>query len=233
MHAETSGIRAVVFDLDDTLFPERQYVRSGYRAIAEALRRQLGTEDRYEDWLWRRFEGGQAAGALDALNGQFHLSLDREGIQRLVRAYREHRPEIRPYEGTAEMLALLRPRLRLGVLSDGYMPAQRLKFDVLGLRRFFDAVVFTEDLGRDAWKPSAAGFEAIREKLDVPHESCAYVADNPAKDFVAPNRLGWRTVRFLHPGQLHARNLAPEDGEPQYLARLPGDLCEALLEPRR
>jgi hypothetical protein len=30
------------------------------------------------------------------------------------------------------------------------------------------------------------------------------VADNPAKDFVAPHRLGWRTVRVRRPDSLHA-----------------------------
>jgi len=222
-------IRAVVFDLDDTLFPERQYVGSGFRAVGEHLRRQLHRDERFEDWLWARFERGEYAGAFDALSEQFHLKFTARQIEAMVKVYREHRPRISPFGGVGEMLGRLHADYRLGLLSDGYLPAQRLKYGALKLEPFFEAVVFTEELGRDAWKPSPTGFEEIARVLDVPHERCAYVGDNPAKDFVAPNALGWRTIQFLHPGQVHADNSAPEGGRPKFTARLPGDLHNALV----
>lgn len=224
-------IRAIIFDLDDTLFPERDYVRSGYRAVAEHLRHALGRDEQFEHWLWNRFLSGQVAGAFDALNEAFGLALTGDQITELVAMYRSHRPDIRPYEGIPEMLSRLRPRYRLGLLSDGYMPAQRLKLSAVGVERFFDAVVFTEELGREAWKPSEAGFELISKQLDVPHAACAYVADNPAKDFVAPNKLGWRTVQFLRPGQIHAGNSAPEAGRPRDVVYLFGDIHKVLSRP--
>ena len=144
--------------------------------------------------------------------------------------YRSHRPTIRPYEGAAELLGRLHADYRLGLLSDGFLPAQQLKLEALRLGRFFDAVVFTEELGRDAWKPSPTGFEAVAKKLGAAHESCAYVADNPAKDFLAPNALGWRTVQVLRPGQVHAQKPAPPDGRPQRIARDGGKLVQALRE---
>jgi putative hydrolase of the HAD superfamily len=127
------------------------------------------------------------------------------------------------------MLSRLHARYRLGLLSDGYLPTQRLKLSAVKIGRFFDAIVFTEELGRDAWKPAETGFEFIRKELDVPHETCVYVADNPAKDFVAPNRLGWRTVQLHRPGQVHARKRAAEGGRPQAVAHLLGDLHKVLL----
>jgi putative hydrolase of the HAD superfamily len=51
--------------------------------------------------------------------------------------------------------------------------------------------------------------------LGPAREACAYVADNPAKDFIAPNRLGWRSVQLLCPGQIHSANAAPKGGQPQ------------------
>jgi putative hydrolase of the HAD superfamily len=224
-----SPVRAVVFDLDDTLFPEWQYVRSGYRAVAEHLREALGRHEDIEDWLWKRFMAGESARAFDTMNAAFSLGLSQEQIAELVALYREHEPDIRPYPGVAQMLSRLHARYRLGLLTDGYLPAQRLKLSAVKLERFFDAVVFTEELGREAWKPAETGFESIRKELDVPHEACVYVADNPAKDFVAPNRLGWRTAQFRRPAQIHARNRAPEDGRPQAVAHLLGDLHKALL----
>jgi putative hydrolase of the HAD superfamily len=215
MPSDAADIQAVVFDLDDTLYPEREYVRSGYRAVAGRLRERLGCREALEDWLWQRFCRGESAGAIDALNAHFRLELSPEQIAELVCVYRDHRPDIRPYAGAAELLERLARRCRLGLLSDGFLPAQRLKLEALGLGRLFEAVVFTEEMGRDCWKPSPAGFEAIRRKLGVPHRRCAYVADNPAKDFIPANRLGWRTIRLLCDGQVHAREAAPPGGEPQ------------------
>jgi putative hydrolase of the HAD superfamily len=224
-----SSVQAVAFDLDDTLYPERQYVRSGYRAVGEFLRERLGRTEAFEDWLWDRFRSGRSAGALDALNAEFALGRSEEQIEALVSVYRDHRPDIRPWEGAIEVLRRLGRRCRLALLSDGFLPAQRLKLEALALAPLFDVVVFTEEIGRDAWKPSAAGFQAVREGLGVPHERCAYVADNPAKDFVAPNRLGWRTVRLLCEGQVHAHEPAAPDGRPDITIRRLDELETALF----
>ena len=214
MSADRADIQAVVFDLDDTLYAERLYVRSGYRAVAARLRERLGRRDAFDEWLWQRFCSGRSDGAFDAMNAEFALGLARPQIAELVGVYREHDPDIHPRPGTAETLRRLRRRWRLALLSDGFLPAQRLKLRALGLADLFDAVVFTEEIGRDCWKPSPAGFEAVRAGLDVPHDACAYVGDNPAKDFVAPNALGWYTVHLRCEGQVHAHKPAPAGGEP-------------------
>ena len=225
-------ILAVVFDLDDTLYPEREYVRSGYVAVAEHLREATGRSERFEDWLWRRFLTGRTEGAFDELGRHFGLDLSRAKIAELVAVYREHAPAIRPYGGIGGMLGRLHAEFRLGLLSDGFLPAQRLKLQAVKLERFFDAVVLTEEMGRQAWKPATAGFEAIRRQLDVPHEACVYVGDNPAKDFVAPNQLGWLTVQYLRPAQIHAHKPAPDGGDPQIIVNSAGRLWTALIENR-
>ncbi len=221
-------VQAVVFDLDDTLFPERDYVRSGYRAVAEHLRRTRGVMRRFEDFMWDLFLSGQRSKVFDAASAHFKLGLNEAQIAELVEVYRNHSPAIVPYSGLVELLSLLGARYRLGLLSDGYLPAQQLKLQALKLERFFEAVLFTEQLGRDCWKPSPAGFQAIAERLAAPPETCAHVADNPAKDFLAANRLGWRTIQYLRPGQIHAAKPAPPDGAPQTVVRTPDALCAAL-----
>ncbi len=220
-------ILGVVFDLDDTLLPEREYVRGGYAAVAEHVRALTGRSEPFETWLWERFLRGQAEGAFDALNAAFALGLNGR-VDELVRVYRRHAPTVRPVAGMASLLGLLHGRVRLGLLSDGYLPAQRLKLEGAKLERFFDAVVFTEELGRAAWKPSPQGFELMASLLELPHRACAYVGDNPAKDFVAPNRLGWRTVQIVQPGQVHAHKPPAPGGRPQAVARSIGDLARAL-----
>jgi len=213
-----AAIQAVVFDLDDTLYPERDHVRSGYQAVSNHLQQARGRSEPFGEWLWRRFCSGETEGAFDALNEHFELGLSADEIARLVEVYRTHVPRIEPYEGVGEFLADLQERAALGLLSDGYLPAQQLKLDALGLAGHFRQVLFTESLGRDSWKPSPAGFERIAHLLAAGHDACCYVADNPAKDFLAPNRLGWRTVQLRWPGQIHADRPAPAGGAPQHVA---------------
>lgn len=227
-------IRAVVFDLDGTLYRERDYVRSGYRAASRALRRRTGRGDAFEQWLWQRFVSGRSAGAFDALSRRFRLRLSRSDIADLVNVYRNHLPTLRPCRGVPELLTRLRrKRRKIGLISDGFLPAQRLKFEALGLERMFDAVVFTESLGRDAWKPSPRAFERVRRMLGVAHAACAYVGDNPAKDFVAPNALGWLTVRWRRPGQVHANRPAPDGGRARRTIRTGPQLLALLQDPPR
>ena len=225
-------IQAVVFDLDDTLYPERDYVASGYAAVCGHLARSGRVDERAcFDLLWSRFGSGQVAGAFDALGQAMNLNLSPDDIRDLVRVYREHTPRLEAFGGLPAMLGRLHEHLGLGLLSDGYQPAQNLKLEALRLGRFFDEVLFTEDLGRDFWKPSPRGFELISRRLGAPHERCCYVGDNPAKDFVAPNKLGWLAVQYLRPGQIHAANPAPPSGAPRVILRTPQALRKLLGVP--
>ena len=232
MAPATRRIRAVVFDLDDTLYLERHYVRSGFSAVGGFLREKLSRRPgrgTFEDWMWRRFLAGRREKMFDALSRRFRLGLGRRGVAELVEVYRGHCPAIRPCRGVEELLAeLRRKRLRLGLLTDGFLPAQRIKLRALALERHFHAAVFTERLGRGAWKPSPRGFELIHSKLSVPHAACAYVADNPAKDFLPANRLAWLTVQWRRRGQIHADNLAPQGGRPQRVVRSGPQLLRIL-----
>ncbi len=227
--ANTPSIQAVVFDLDDTLYPEREYVRSGYRAVDHHLTCTAGRNEPFADWLWERFCSGQAAGAFDALNEQFGLCLSKDEIGGLVGVYRGHVPRITPFEGVWQLLTEMGARFKLGLLSDGFLPAQSNKLTALGLEGLFSEVIFTEQFGRDAWKPSPVGFELMAERLGVTHDACCYVGDNPAKDFVAPNRLGWRTIQLCWPDQIHAHKPPPPGGEARQTAHSLGDLRELLL----
>jgi glycosyltransferase involved in cell wall biosynthesis len=99
----------------------------------------------------------------------------------------------------------------LAVVTDGPLASQQAKAEALMLTRWADLVVFTESLGPGRGKPHPAAFEQLERELGLSGDRCAYVADNPAKDFVAPHRLGWRTVRVRRAGGLHAEVPSGDD----------------------
>jgi putative hydrolase of the HAD superfamily len=221
-------IQLVVFDIDDTLYPERQFVRSGYGAVGERLREKLGRDETFEAWLWQRFERGEVRGAFDALNDHFQLGLDRDEIQACVECYRLHRPDIEPYPGMESLLRRLAESCRLAVISDGPSQVQRQKLDATGLGELFERVLVSEDFEPPAGKPDPHMFEHAAERLQTEPRHCAYIGDNLAKDFVAPNALGWLSVYYRRDQQVHTGNAAPPGGEPAVTVHSNAELLAAL-----
>ncbi len=201
--------QAIVFDLDDTLYPERDYVLSGFRAVAawaEAhldIPAALGLAE-----LQSLFEQGVRGDTFNrwlAAHGLASESL----VLRLVQVYREHEPALTPFPEVPGLLASFRRRYRLGIVSDGYLAVQQRKLAALNLAHHFEAIVFSDEWGRRAWKPSVIPFQAVLQRLAVSAAGSVYVADNPGKDFLGARQAGMFTVWVRRPGGEYARSTPP------------------------
>lgn len=189
-------MRIIVFDLDDTLYPERDYARSGLLAAGEVARRELAI-DRLGELSVELFDAGRRGDVFhEALRMLGYADRSAGIVPMLVDAYRNHRPQLRLFPDVAAALPGLSCLGRLAILSDGYLPPQRLKVQALRLEAICNPVVYTEELGREFWKPSQRGFIAIEATCGVKPAECIYVGDNPKKDFIAPRARGWKTVRI-------------------------------------
>lgn len=223
--------RAIIFDLDDTLYDERQYVLSGFYAVARWAQAELGlpVAESYAD-LAGLYAGGVRGSTFDQWLAARGLPAA-ELTPRLVAAYREHEPQLLPFPEAPALLARLRAGHRLGLVSDGYLAVQRRKLAALGLAPLLDAVVFSDELGRACWKPSPAPFEEVCRRLGVAPVEAVYVADNPAKDFAGPRRIGMASIWARWPGgEYTGREPAGPEFAPDWtisgLAELPGLLEE-------
>lgn len=203
----------LILDLDDTLYPEADFVRSGFRAVAASLGPTLGIEpEALEDRL----------AALVAAHGRgdtFNRLLDSFGadspelVDQCVRVYREHRPQLELYPGVREMLQGLQPR-PLYLVTDGDPQVQAGKIEALEIAPFFRECLRTWTFGREAGKPSLTCFARIRDAEEADWPSMVYVGDDPAKDFVSLNAVGAVTVR-VHTGR-HADAIAAPDHDAQH-----------------
>jgi putative hydrolase of the HAD superfamily len=191
------------FDLDDTLVSEQDYVESGLRAAGELVDAVAPAAESAGTWLVRSWRHERAPDVFQRLLRDRRLDAE-WWLPRLKQAYRDHEPVLRPRAGVTSLLAaLLRCGARLALVSDGYLSVQRRKWAALRLRFPFDPVIFTDEMGREHWKPHPWAFERVM-RAHPASTRLFYVGDNPAKDFIAPNRLGWTTVlvrdeRNLHP----------------------------------
>lgn len=190
----------VVFDMDDTLYLERDYVASGFRAVAAALGDSDGT---WFQFLWSGFEAGVRGSAFDRLLTA-HPALAGHSLDELVATYRMHRPDIGlPATSARALLDLAAAGHALGLITDGPVASQTAKVEALGLADHIPTRILTGFWGPEYTKPHERSYREVSARLDLDAAQLVYVADNPAKDFLAPNRLGWKTVRLRCQGQLH------------------------------
>lgn len=203
--------QAIVFDLDDTLYPERDYVLSGFRAVAAWAEEHLG------------IQAGQGFAELKCLLEQgvrgdtfnrwlaAHDLVNDSLVQQLIQVYREHEPVLKPFPEVPALLDLLHRRYRLGLISDGYLVVQRCKLAALGLAHHFDAIVFSDEWGREAWKPNIWPFQVVLKWLGVVVFRTVYVADNPLKDFLGARQVGIFTIWVRRPGGEYTHLNPPTD----------------------
>lgn len=203
-------VSVVVFDIDDTLYLEREYVHSGFRAVERSIEEGLGVRG-FAAVCSELFESGSRGQVFDLALARLGVQADRELVMGLRDVYRSHDPDIRLEPDTTSTLARLHPRLALSAISDGPLLSQRAKVQALELNRWLSPILLTEEMGSEYHKPSSLAFEMVQKRFGVEKAALAYVADNPAKDFKGPAGLGWRTVRVQRSGGLHASEPSGDD----------------------
>ena len=185
---------ALLLDLDDTLYEEGSYIRSGLRAVAGNIAEAAGRpREEVTRHLLETLETAGRCRIFDRCLPAFGLEPSIEAIAGLVEAYRSHRPDIGFYPGVSEMLARLRRRFRLAVVTDGLPRMQRAKVLALGLEALVDAVVYTWELDRP--KPAVDGFLAALAALGGTSTRSLIVGDNPDHDLAAAVALDMAAAR--------------------------------------
>ena len=187
-------IKGVIFDLDDTLYSEKEYVASGFKAVSDYF------GGGYEEKLWQYFEDGKSA--IDELAKE--LGYEAKGITAL-KVYREHKPEIHLYDGVKELLENLHLKgIRIGIITDGRPEGQHNKIEALGLDKMVDDIIVTDELGGVQFrKPCDIAFRIMANKWRMNYADIVYVGDNINKDFQAPQQLGMKCLYYKNKDSLY------------------------------
>ena len=197
----------ICFDLDDTLYKEIDYLKSAYREIATFV----GHPEAFEqmmDWFYNKVN------VFEKLIEKYDLKVS---VAECLKIYREHIPVISLEDGVKEYLDELKGSgAKLGLISDGRSLTQRNKIKALGLEGVFDIEIISEEFGSE--KPNLANYQAVMDKFPE-RKVFYYVADNTAKDFIAPNQLGWKTVCIKNDGRnIHRQDMSlPKEYMSQYV----------------
>lgn len=193
----------VVLDLDDTLYLERDFVLSGFAAVDRALRDQ-GLVTGFASVARRLFATGRRGDIFDSALTELGVDPAPDLLARLVDVYRAHIPTISLAPDTPDFLDHACSTNALAIVTDGYLQVQRNKIAALRLDRWpIDPVVCTDVWGRAFWKPHRSAFDQVAAAYALPPDAFVYIADNPAKDFVTPRALGWKTIQIDRADRVH------------------------------
>lgn len=185
-------IRAIIYDLDDTLFPEEAFRVSGFRFVAKYLTKE-GVPVSLEDLLLLYKEYPRSC--FDELVKKYSIT---QTPLELLSLYKEHIPTISPYPEVTQVLEELHTTYTLGVISDYDHETQQRKLTALGIELYFTHVIFTDAIGTK--KPETLAFEKMKELMGCENGEIVYVGDNEEKDFIGARASGYHTVKYLSQG---------------------------------
>jgi putative hydrolase of the HAD superfamily len=187
-----------VFDLDDTLYSEIDFLKSAYRFIAFIIN-PLKSEILYQEMLKIYISGGNPFKYVLEKNPEKNLS-----IENLLNLYRTHIPEISLRTGVYNLLTNIKKgKSKIGILSDGRSKTQRNKIKALGIESFIDKLIISEEFGFE--KPSIDLFESFM--TDKSCEHFFYFGDNINKDFISPKKLGWTCICIVDENNIHKKDI--------------------------
>ena len=201
-----------VFDLDDTLYSERDFEKSGIEFIYEKLNiKHISLEtiiNNRNNWIDLIING----------------SKNQITLQMVLDIYRNHFPNIQLYKDAKVFLEkLISQGIEISLITDGRSITQRNKLKALGIVSSFKNIVISEEINSE--KPSEFNFKMVMN--NNPNDNYIYIADNPNKDFITPNKLGWTSICLLDRGQnVHKQNF---DISSEYLPQFTINSFEEII----
>lgn len=193
-------MKAVLFDLDDTLYSEMAFVEGGFRNVARFLELKYGFGE--EELLGRQLDILRRSGRgkiFDVLLQDLDLYADHR-ISLLLHLYRCHTPTLCLFDDVVPTIQDLRELgCRLGIITDGMSSVQRRKIEALRLDWLVDLIICTDELGKECQKPSPIPYRVALDILGIEAINAVYVGNDVSKDFAGPNELGMLTIQIARP----------------------------------
>ncbi|MFT3748973.1 MAG: HAD family hydrolase [Agriterribacter sp.] len=190
-----------IFDLDDTLYSEIDFLISGYKHIIKNTSGLKSTTGLFDDMLKRYHQGQDVFEWLVNILSEKNQRAVKEDF---IKQYREHLPDIHLKKDAERFLSRIKnKKIPAGLITDGRSITQRNKLKALGLTGFFRDVIISEEFGSE--KPDARNFMFFAEKY--PDYNFRFIGDNTQKDFVVPKQLGWEIFCIKDSGlNIHPQN---------------------------
>jgi putative hydrolase of the HAD superfamily len=189
--------RAIVFDLDNTLYDETDYFYNVLFIFCQKIDKTLYTKaliDLYE--IIRPFSKDIFT---DLLKGVDLYSDENKDELFNIYVNINVKEGIKIDKSALEFIIKLKKKnMKLGLLTNGILKAQKNKIKMLNISDYFDEIVYAREFGKDFEKPHNISFEAIANRLNESFNALIFIGDNPETDFKVPHERGAMTIRRRH-----------------------------------
>ncbi|CAI3654652.1 HAD family hydrolase [Clostridium neonatale] len=220
-------IKCLIWDLDDTLYYEKEYVLEAFKNVCKYLSSKYKKD---YDKVYKR-----CIKILDEYGrGKiFNILCDeygfKEDIKKLVEIYRDTKPKLELYEESKEIFNFAKENnLKLGLITDGCSKVQWNKIKALNLEKIIDKIIVTDDYGYGYSKPHEKSYTEIIEYFNIKPEECVYIGDNPNKDFIGAKKLGMKTIRIIHENGDHINDKTDIEFEAELKIRKLSDIVDII-----
>lgn len=222
-----SSIECVLFDLDDTLYDEIDFVSDAFDRVSRFVASWSDLPaKRLADEMMEVLQAEGRGRVFDRIVERHRLPSS--WVVRMLYVYRSTKPSLEPFGDALPLLDLLRDHgIATGIVTDGLALVQQNKVESLGLDQLVDTIVYTDAIGDGTPKPATTGFEVASGLLRSDPRATAYVANDLRKDFVGPRRLGMTGVLVTRrvAGSLDTQ---PEDNLPHDVVTDLSEVATAL-----
>ena len=187
---------AVIFDLDNTLYPEADYRSCAYLEIAGFLaeKLELKQENLFNkmDSLYNKYGDRYLFQHLLEYCGITGELQKKYISNHLVPIYRNCDCDLTLYKDALEILEYLeRKNYKTGLITNGGPETQWNKINLLGIEKYFDQIIVTgEHWPQKNWKPDIKPFKLCFDKLKVKPENSLYTGDKKDVDIKGAQKAG-------------------------------------------
>ena len=166
-------MKGIIFDLDDTLYSEKKYVKSGFEKVGKFLDDEEAVKQ-----LWKFFQDGRPA-----IDSYLNLVGRNDLKDKCLEIYRNQKPQIHLYPGVNELIKNFISRgIKVGIITDGRVEGQKRRSSCI-----------SNDIS----------FSFMLCICRFHYDHIAYVGDNVVKDFQAAKQLGMIGVFFRNKDGLY------------------------------
>lgn len=209
-------IKAVVFDLDDTLISEKEYVLSGFKVVSKEIAKQYKLDNKEVLKKMNELFNESSKNVFNRVLDFYNIQYSNNEILYLINIYRNHEPDINFFDDVIPTIKELKKNgIKIGMITDGYKETQLRKIEALKCRELFDEIIITDELGREFWKPNEKSYLIMAERLGIKLNEMVYVGDNEEKDFIGANKLGIYTSCIKRKNGIYNKSML----EKEYIAK--------------
>ncbi len=229
-------IKAVIFDVDDTLYTQRQPFDRAFEDLLEGKYevdcKELYKKFKYHnDKIYHHYMAGEwdidqvSIYRMSKAMGEYGYDYCEEDCLKFQQAYSHYQKFLQPSDTVKDMLTYLQDKVTLGIITNGVPFHQRNKINTLGVSRWVPEEYILVS-GETAYnKPDPRLFKVMEEKMGYDTEEYIYVGDSLLHDMQGAKAAGWTTI------YMNRRDITP-DGEEEknvdYMAMTEEEVFDCL-----